>query len=71
MTIGVSIFLGALGAILRYAVADQVENVDLEMIGLILMVAGAIGLIISLIQMMTRRRNVVVAEERPVVGRNY
>jgi energy-converting hydrogenase Eha subunit C len=56
MTIGASIFLGALGAILRYAVADQVDNVDLRMIGLILMIAAAVGLVVGLIQMTTRRR---------------
>lgn len=61
MTVGVSIFLAAVGAILRYAVADQVDNVDLQMIGLILMIAGAVGLVLGLIQMATQRR--VVTEQ--------
>lgn len=64
MTFGVSIFLAAVGAILRYAVADQVDNVDLRMVGLILMIAGAVGLVFGLIQMSTRRR--VVTEVRDV-----
>jgi len=71
MTIGLSIFLGAVGAILRYAVADQVDNFDLQMIGLILMAAGALGLIIALVQMMTRRRSVVVADDPAVARRTY
>ncbi len=61
MTFGASIFLAAIGAILRYAVADQVDNVDLRMIGLILMIAGAVGMVLGLIQM-NSRRHVVVAE---------
>lgn len=66
MTIGVSIFLGAVGAILRYAVADQVDNVDLRMIGLILMVAAAVGLVLGLIQTLSRERVVSEVREVPV-----
>ena len=69
MTFGVSIFLGAVGAILRYAVADQVDNVDLRMIGLILMIAALVGLVFGLIQLATRRR--VVTEVREVPPRAY
>ncbi|HEX2574854.1 MAG TPA: DUF6458 family protein [Aquihabitans sp.] len=74
MTFGVSIFLGAVGAILRYAVADQIEDVDLRMIGLILMIAGAVGLALGLVQLMTRRRvvtDVPVREVRDVPPRAY
>ena len=35
MTIGSSIFVIAVGAILRYAINDEVESIDLETIGLI------------------------------------
>jgi energy-converting hydrogenase Eha subunit C len=59
MTVGVSIFLGALGAILRFAVADEVDGVDLGTIGVILMVAAAVGLVIGLVQMAAMRRRVV------------
>lgn len=65
MTFGVSIFIATAGAILRYAVADQVDNVDLRMIGLILMVAGAAGLVLGLIQLSTRRRVVTEVREVP------
>jgi hypothetical protein len=63
MYVGGSLFLIALGAILRYAVADLWAEVDLPMIGLILMVVGVIGLVVSLIQMAvysSRRRRVEV-----------
>lgn len=50
MYISTSIILIAIGAVLRYAVADVWTEVDLPMIGLILMVVGAIGLVVSLIQ---------------------
>lgn len=49
MGIGFSIFLIALGAILRFAVSYTVEGVNLPMIGMILMVVGAIGLLLSLL----------------------
>jgi hypothetical protein len=52
MYVGGSLFLIALGAILRYAVADVWAEVDLSMIGFILMVIGAIGLVVSLFQML-------------------
>ena len=48
MTVGGSIFLIAVGAILRYAVTDSISGVDLATIGLILMIAGIVGLVIGL-----------------------
>lgn len=56
MTIGSSIFLIAVGAILRYAVTASVSGIDLQVVGLILMIAGVIGLVIGLF-MMTAGRN--------------
>jgi len=66
MIIGLSILLGAVGAILRYAVSDQVDDVDLRMIGLILMIAGAVGLVAGLIQLASRRRVVTEVRDVPV-----
>jgi hypothetical protein len=43
-----SIFLIALGAILRYAINVTVEGIEIDTVGLILMVVGIIGLVISL-----------------------
>jgi Co/Zn/Cd efflux system component len=48
MGIGTSIFLIAVGAILRYAVNVTVEGIEIDTVGLILIVVGAIGLVISL-----------------------
>jgi hypothetical protein len=49
MKIGSSIFLIAVGAILSFAVADNLQGVDLTMIGYILMGAGVLALILSLL----------------------
>jgi hypothetical protein len=48
MGIGMSIFLIAAGAILRYAVNVSIEGVELDTVGLILMVVGIIGLVVTL-----------------------
>jgi hypothetical protein len=48
MGIGTSILLIAVGAILRYAVNVTVEDVEIDTVGLILIVVGIIGLVISL-----------------------
>jgi Flp pilus assembly protein protease CpaA len=48
MTIGTSLFLIAVGAILKYAVTASVSGVKLQTVGLILMIVGGIGLIIGL-----------------------
>jgi hypothetical protein len=49
MTIGFSLFLIAVGAILRYATNLHVEGVQLDEVGLILMIVGAVGFVISLL----------------------
>ena len=47
MTIGGSIFVIAVGAILYFATSWRLANVDLNTVGLILMIAGAAGLILG------------------------
>jgi hypothetical protein len=47
--IGVSIFLIAVGAILTWAVNASVSGLELDTIGVILMVVGALGLVLSMI----------------------
>ena len=37
-----------MGAILRYAVTVSIEGVELDTVGMILMIAGIIGLVIAL-----------------------
>jgi hypothetical protein len=66
MGIGTSILLIALGAILKFAVHFDVAGVSIETIGVILMVAGIIGLIVSLVWMSTAsRRHGAVVDDRP------
>src|SRR3954464_10130519 len=62
MGIGTSIFLIAVGAILKFAVTTSVSGVELATVGVILMVVGILGLVISLIVLLSAR------EPRPVVG---
>jgi hypothetical protein len=67
--IGTSIFLIAAGAILRYAVTADVEGINLDTAGLILMIVGVIGLLFSLLWMTIwadRRRNGAVVSDRPI-----
>ncbi len=49
MTIGASIALIAVGAILKFAVDADVQGIEIATVGLILMIAGIIGLVISMI----------------------
>ncbi len=49
MGIGVSLFLIALGAILVWAVSLTVAGIDVNAIGVILMIVGAIGALLSLV----------------------
>ncbi len=58
MTIGAGIFLIAVGAILKFATNVHVQGVSIDTVGLILMIAGAAGLVLGFIQqaMWSRRR---------------
>ena len=51
MSLGVSLFLIAAGAILRYAISWDPEGVSVPTVGLILMVVGIIGFIVSVFYM--------------------
>lgn len=69
MGIGTSIFLIAVGAILYFAVETSVSGIDIATVGLILMIVGIIGLVISLFWMTVwadrrRARNGTVVHER-------
>ena len=48
MGIGTSIFLLALGAILTFALNVSVSGIDLDTVGIILMIVGAIGIVLSM-----------------------
>jgi heme/copper-type cytochrome/quinol oxidase subunit 2 len=66
MPLGTSIFLIAVGAILRYAVTASTSGVDLKTVGLILIIVGIVGLVLSLFYMTLwspRRRDRVVERD--------
>jgi hypothetical protein len=67
MGIGTSLFLIAVGAILKFAVTDEISGIDLTTVGLILMIVGILGLVLSLILMLAPRRSqTVVTHDRPL-----
>ena len=49
MTIATAIFLIAIGAILRYAITVSTDVINIQTVGLILMIAGGAGLALSLL----------------------
>ncbi len=55
MTAGFSLFTIALGAILKFAVTAQVAGIKLATVGVILMVVGAIGLVLSVVPARARQ----------------
>ncbi len=81
MATGLSLFFLAVGAILTFAVDTAVRGVDLNTIGVILMVIGLLGMLFSLVlwdswsprpirrvddDVMVGRRDVVIDDEAPV-----
>jgi hypothetical protein len=67
VSLGVSLFLIAVGAILRYAVTWRSADIDIPVVGLILMIVGIIGLIVSVAYMIMSADR---ARDRPVVPRD-
>jgi uncharacterized membrane protein len=77
MGLGTSIILIAIGAILRFAVTVTTHGFNIQTVGLILMIAGVVGLIITLLWMTmwadrrravaARRRDAVVVRDRDVM----
>jgi hypothetical protein len=66
MGIGTSIFLIAVGAILKFAVTATVSGISLATVGTILIVVGILGLLISMVFLMQERRGAVVTHDRVV-----
>jgi len=72
MTIGSSILLIAVGAILKWAVTAQVKGFDIQTAGTVLFVVGLVGLVLSLVYTFwsarrdpcTRRRGLTGATRR-------
>ncbi len=68
MTIGGSIVLIVIGAILYFAVEFDIAGLDINVIGVILMAAGILGLILGLVMNMRAGRTVerTTVEDREV-----
>jgi len=50
VSIAASVFLAAVGAILYFAVNDsEISGIDLQTVGLILMIAGAVGFLLTML----------------------
>jgi hypothetical protein len=62
MGIGTSIFLIAVGAILYFAVDATVSGLDIATVGVILMICGVLGLVISLFLLSSARRGTAVRD---------
>ena len=60
MRIGFSVFMMAVGAVLTFAVKATAKGVNIHTVGVILMIAGALGLIVTLTIFAPRRRVSVV-----------
>ena len=67
MSLGTSLFLIALGAVLRFAVSVPTHGFSIHTIGVILMIVGGVGLIISMLWMMVWRER---RAARPYVQRD-
>ena len=65
MTIGTSILLIAIGAILKWAVTATISGFDIQTAGTVLLIVGIVGLILSLIYTFAwSRRDTVVYDDR-------
>ena len=62
MSLGLGIVLFAIGAILAFALNLTVDWIDLQMVGYILMIAGAIVIILGVILLARRRRSVSTSQ---------
>jgi hypothetical protein len=65
MTMGTGLVLIAIGAILRYAVNDEVEAIDLETVGLILIIVGAVAFVVGAIYAFGNRGRDDVVDRPP------
>ena len=71
MTIATSLFLVAVGAVLRFAVKDSIQDVDLSTVGLILMAVGVVGFFVGLWQARRFDRTAAPVAGDPVARDRY
>lgn len=65
MGIGVGLFLIAIGAILTFALNIDISGFNLDVVGWILMLTGAVGIGLTLTVWKPRQRRVVTERRRP------
>ena len=63
MALGTGIFLIVVGAILAFAVRDSIDAVDLTMVGYIMLAAGVVAIIISLVVNAQNRKTTHVVDQ--------
>ena len=68
MGIGAGVFLIAVGAILTFALDVEVSGINLDVVGIILMIAGVIGIAVDLAIFAPRRRGVRDTAVDPAYG---
>ena len=66
MRIGASLFLIAVGAILKWAITKQFSGINVQAVGVILLVIGIVGLAIDLVVWQVRRNRTVVTRTNGV-----
>jgi hypothetical protein len=73
MALGTALFLIAVGAILRFAVTATAHGFNIQTVGVILMIVGAVGLVISLFWMLVcaKRRRTAAPAEYQAPGERY
>ena len=68
MTIATAMFLIAAGAILRYAINVETDVINIQTVGLILMIAGGAGLALSLLYELVQQGGGRDRDESPPPG---
>jgi membrane protein implicated in regulation of membrane protease activity len=66
MGIGAGLFLVAIGAVLTFAVNATVSGMNIQTVGVILMIVGVLGIILDLVIFAPRRRTVSTTHSVPV-----
>ena len=70
MTIGASLFLIAVGAVLKFAITATISGVDIGVIGIILMIVGVLGLILGLALVFRSRSDADLVERQTTTYRD-
>ena len=56
----------AIGAILKFAVTGQITGINVQTVGVVLMIVGVIGLLITFVRLSVRRQTDVIHRGRDV-----